>query len=79
MVAGDISIGVGRESMRLSGVHVVLASPNRRMALATHSDSTLSMSFATKAQTLEEAEAEFTDEVHLLARGPQDTFTYTGE
>lgn len=79
IVTGDLSIGTGGDSLRLIGVHTVIASANRRMALITHKDSTLSMSFATKARTLEEAEAEFTDEVQLLARSPQDTFTYTGE
>lgn len=77
--SGDLSIGVGGGAVRLEGTHVILASANRRMALVTHAESALVMSFATKAQTLEEAEAEFTDEVQYLARRPQDTFTNTGE
>lgn len=66
VVHGDTTVFIGGESARLAGYHVLRAAAGRKQAFLAHADTTLTMIFPTSATTVEEAEAEFTDEVDLL-------------
>lgn len=82
IVQGHVTVTVGEDSVELSGYHLLPASAGRKQAWFAHADTTITMVFPTTARTVEEAEAQFTDETDLLmsrAGGEQDTFTFTGE
>lgn len=66
VVCGDCTVHIGEESVRVQGYNVFAASAGRKQAFIAHTDLFLTMSFTTAAQTVEEAEDEFTDEAHLL-------------
>lgn len=66
MVTGDFAMTCGGRTVRLKGAHIFRASAGRRQIFVAYEDTTISMSFATRAKTLLEAEAEFTDETDLL-------------
>lgn len=69
IVSGDVIIFMGEESQRLTGYHVLTASAGRKQAFITCAETYLTMVFATSATTVEDAEAEFTDEAsRLLSR-----------
>lgn len=57
---------VTADGSRYVGYNVIPAEAPRKMALVALSECYLTMVFATKAKTVEEAEAEFTDEVDKL-------------
>lgn len=65
-VIGDCSFTVGGKTVRLTGTNIFRASAGRRQFFVAYEDTYISMSFATKAKTLKEAEREFTDEYELL-------------
>ncbi|WP_369952278.1 hypothetical protein [Ralstonia syzygii] len=82
IVSGDATVFVGSESVRLRGYHVLPASAGRKQAFIAHAETALTMLFPTRAQTVEEAETEFTDEANLLLsrqHAEQQTLTITGE
>jgi hypothetical protein len=67
IVAGDALVTLGDGgSMRLAGYHVLPASAGRKTAFVTHADTHVTMIFPTAARTVEEAEAEFTEEADGL-------------
>ena len=66
VVSGDVLLTIGDHAERLTGYAVVTASPGRKQAVLALADTLVTMSFATKARTVEEAEAEFTDEADML-------------
>lgn len=66
IVNGHATAYIGGEAIDLVGHQVIPASAGRKQAFIAHADTDLTMVFATKAKTVEEAEAEFTDEAHLL-------------
>lgn len=66
IVNGDCTVNMGDQPMRLTGHCVIPASGHRKQAFMAHEDTYITMSFATKAATVEEAENEFTDEAALL-------------
>lgn len=75
-VSGDVETNAGR----ITGYHVLPASAHRKQAFLAHSDTHITMSFATQAKTVEEAEAEFTDEADLLfSRSGENVVHITGE
>ena len=79
---GNATVNAGDEAVTLVGYHVLAASAHRRQAFLAHEDTRLTMVFATQAQTVTEAEDEFTDEAHLLiSRNPDavNRITITGE
>lgn len=79
---GHASVNAGEAAVTIAGRHVLAASANRRQAFVAHADTALTMVFATQARTVEDAEAEFTDEAHLLfSRQPGATnhINITGE
>lgn len=79
---GHASVFIGGEAVELAGHHVIAASAGRKQVFYAHSDTHLTMVFPTKAGSVAEAEAEFTDEVDLLvSRRCEgiDTVIITGE
>lgn len=79
---GHATVNAGEEAATLQGYHVLAASAHRRQAFVAHKDTRLTMVFATKVQTVAEAEDEFTNEAHLLFsrnQGAINTITITGE
>lgn len=67
ILQGEVLAYIGDETLHLTGYNVIAASPGRKQAFFAKSDVNLTMLFATQATTVEQAEAEFTDETHLLA------------
>lgn len=68
IVSGDMLIVVGDDKMvRHTGFKMILAYPHRRQAGIAITDTWVVMQFPTKAETVEEAEREFTDEHEMLA------------
>ena len=65
-LSGDASVIIDREEVRISGYGVIPAAAGRKQVFLAHSDTYLTMIFATSATTIEEAEMEFTDEFDLL-------------
>lgn len=66
IVAGDTLVTLDGESVRLSGYHVLPAAAGRKTAFVTIADTHVTMLFPTAARTVEEAEAEFTEEAKGL-------------
>lgn len=81
VVSGHCLVYIGDECLRLHGYHIVPASAHRKQAFVAVSDTYLTMSFATQATTVEQAEEEFTDEVEMLMsrRSDLNTIMITGE
>jgi hypothetical protein len=78
---GKASVFIGDEVLEFDGYHLIPANAGRKQAFLAHEDTDLTMLFPTLATTVDEAEAEFTDEAHrLLSRQTaQDQPTITGE
>jgi hypothetical protein len=66
IVSGHVTVFIGGDSIELRGYHVIPASAGRKQVFVAHADTDLTMLFPTSAGTVEEAEAEFTDETELL-------------
>lgn len=66
IVSGNVIIYTDEGSKRLDGYNVFQAEAGRKQAFLAESDTFITMSFATSAETVEEAEEEFTDETDLL-------------
>lgn len=64
--SGHATVFIGGESVELQGYHVLPGDAGRKQAFAAHQDTHLTMLFATSAKTVEQAEAEFTDETDAL-------------
>jgi len=82
IVQGDATVFVNDGPMDVSGYNVVPASAGRKQAFHARGDVYLTMMFPTAAQTVEEAEHQFTDEFDLLASHRDERFnhvTITGE
>lgn len=81
-ISGDAMVFIGEDAIELQGYNVIPASAGRKQAFVAHTDTHMTMSFATSARTVQEAENEFTDEAHLLLsrRQPEhDVVIITGE
>jgi hypothetical protein len=81
IVSGDCTVSLGGVGERLTGYHVLPAAGRRKQAFLAHADTHLTMVFATKAKSVEEAEEEFTAEAaRLMSRQPghANTFVLTG-
>lgn len=69
---GDVAVYLGDDDQdatacaHLTGYNVIEAQAGRKQAFFASSATTLTMIFPTKARTIEEAEAEFTDEPEML-------------
>lgn len=66
IVSGDVVIFTDGEMRELYGYHVFSASAGRKQVFNAITDTYLTMLFSTKAENIEQAEQEFTDEAHLL-------------
>lgn len=66
IVCGDCSVFLGDETIRVTGYKVLAASAGRKQAFIAHADTYLTMTFTTDAETIEEAEDQFTDEAEML-------------
>ena len=80
-ICGNCVVYVGDSTMHVSGYRVLPASAGRKQAFVAVADTWITMSFATQAKTIEQAESEFTDELELLMsrRGDLNEITITGE
>ncbi len=78
IVEGNAFVCLGDDVRELNGYTILMASAGRKQAFRAITDTKITMIFPTKAQTLAEAEREFTDEWERLAPGDAETFT-TGE
>lgn len=77
---GHASVFIGDDEIELAGHHVIPASAGRKQAFIAHADTDLTMLFPTTATTVEQAEAEFTDEAErLMSRHGVNHVTITGE
>lgn len=83
IVQGDVDVFIGDdEPLRLKGYNVVPAGAGRKQAFVAHTDTYVTMLFATDAKTVDEAERAFTDEVERLMSNSDPALnrtTITGE
>lgn len=83
IVNGDTLIFAGEQWQRLEGFNVMPAASGRKCIFITQAPTEITMMFPTKAKTVAEAEAEFTEEVAKLQstrrHGEGDLITITGE
>ncbi len=82
IVQGDAMVSVGEEGRRLTGYAVLAAAAHRKQAFVALEDTHVTMSFPTRAKTIEEAEREFTDDADRLSsrlRESVNTFTITSD
>ena len=73
IVHGDITVYVDGEPLLLMGHNVLPAYAGRKQAAFAHTDTYFTMSFATNAKTVEEAEEEFTNEAGALGSRRADS------
>ncbi|PQV51855.1 hypothetical protein [Paraburkholderia sp. BL21I4N1] len=66
VLQGDVSVFTGVDCVRLTGYHVLPGSAGRKQLFRTHADTHMTMVLLSTAQSVAEAEAEFTDEPELL-------------
>jgi hypothetical protein len=66
ILMGEVDVWSNGELIRTSGYSVLPGSAGRKIAFTTHSDVGMSMIFPTDAQTVEEAQKQFTVEHELL-------------
>lgn len=81
IVSGHATIFTGEEPLTVIGYHVITGSAGRKQVFVAHDDTDLTMVFPTNAQTVEYAEAEFTDETFLLMSrdSENETIIFTGD
>lgn len=82
IACGKFEVSTGEETVLLEGYHVIPASAGRKQAFFAHEDTWLTMLFDSRAETVEQAENEFTDEgKRLMSRlyPHLNTITITGE
>jgi hypothetical protein len=82
IINGNVVVTIGNEAIELIGYHVLPASAYRKQAFLTKEDTYMTMVFATSANSVEEAESKFTDEVDLLISRKSDSsnkIVITGE
>lgn len=81
IVHGDLDMLAGNERIEIRGYGVLAGSVGRKALFVTLSEVQMTMVSATKAQTVEEAERELTDEHEQLMslRSESDTILITGE
>lgn len=77
--SGHATVYVGDGTAEVDGYQVIPAAAGRKQVFIAHEDTDLTMLFPTSAQSVEEAEREFTDEWRALLRSARDTVTITGD
>jgi hypothetical protein len=80
-ISGNCSMLIDGEWIEFAGYHTVPASAGRKQVFYAHADTFITMTFKTDAQTVVQAEAEFTDEFNkLMSRESSgDIVIITGE
>ena len=81
IVSGDITMFVGDAPFKFSGYNVLPAMAGRKSAILAHTETHITMLFATSVATVEEAEEEFTSETEKLGSrkfGNANTIITTG-
>jgi hypothetical protein len=78
VLQGDVTVFTGATSVRLTGFNVLPGSAGRKQIFRTHSDVHMTMLLPSNAQSVFEAEHDFTDEPELLMWTPGHV-TITGE
>jgi hypothetical protein len=74
-----VLLGDGEEVL-VEGYQVLAASGGRKQAYRAHADTWITMSFRTQATTVEQAEAEFTDQAdQLMSRTGENVVVITGD
>lgn len=69
IMSGHATVYIGDEAHELRGYHVIAGEPGRKQAVLAHSDTHFTMLFPSAAQSVADAENEFTDEADgLLSR-----------
>lgn len=63
---GHCKLFTGTDSVELNGRHVIAASAYRKQAVLAYEETKVTMIFATDAESIHEAEVEFTDEHDML-------------
>lgn len=66
-IVGDVIVGLDGDETRVTGFAKIRAAAHRMGVFTAITDTYISMSFATDAKTVAEAEAQFTDEADRLA------------
>lgn len=82
IVNGTCTMFVGDDTLTLHGYRVLPASAGRKQVFLAHEDTDLTMLFPSRAGSVAEAEAEFTDETDLLLSrrsDGRDSITITGD
>lgn len=82
ILSGRVSVLSNGETIEIDGYAVLPASATRKGAFVAHTDTSMTMIFATAARTVAEAEAEFTTEPErLVSRQPDavNEIIITGE
>lgn len=80
IIHGVVDVLDGKSGVRLEGYNVVSAPCPRKHVYITRTDIEMTMIFPTNAQTVAEAEAEFTDEVeNLMSRRQENGIVVTEE
>ena len=67
VVSGNVTVYANDQAYEIDGYQVLVASAGRKQVFVAHTDTNMTMTFATDATTVEDAENEFTSEPDLLA------------
>lgn len=67
VVSGNVTVYANDQAYEIDGYQVLVASAGRKQVFVAHTDTNMTMTFATDAKTVEDAENEFTSESYLLA------------
>lgn len=80
IVNGKTKVFTGDGWIELEGYHVIPANAGRKQIFVAQEETCITMIFPTDAKTVEEAEAEFTDEAEALMsrKSDNDTVVITG-
>jgi len=65
-IHGSLSVWIGDDWVTFTGFHVIPAEAWRKQLVLAHTETVVTMVFPSRATSVAEAEAEFTDEVDLL-------------
>lgn len=78
IVSGHTTVFIGGETLELCGYHLLPGQAGRKQVFFAHADTDLTMIFPTQARTVEQAEAEFTEETNMLmSRQQGDDLIFT--
>lgn len=75
IVNGKTAVFTGESWIDLDGYHIIPARAGRKQIFVTREETSITMIFRTDAKTVEQAEAEFTDECDALMSRQNDNDT----